>query len=428
MIAYKVSLKIYLLSAIFVIVCFFTDTCMGLERDEILVVANMNAARSAGLAKYYMRKRDIPNKNLIKLWITDKELCSRSDYEKKVVQPIRRYILQNQSKSHIRCLLIMYGIPLNVSPPELSSEEKMELTSLTNEKNRIENYLKTIKKEKSDKEKKIKTELQNIKKRISTFNKKKDRGSSLDSEIALVLEENYSLDGWIPNPYYLGFQNKELSITKDKVLMVSRLDGLSDTMVKRIIDDSLYAEENGLKGKAYFDARWPDPGDKNVTGYGFYDKSIHRAADIVKESEFMPVVVNDTQELFKPGECSDAALYCGWYRLSRYVDAFNWQIGSVGYHIASGECTTLKNKNSQIWCKMMLEKGIAATIGPVSEPYVQAFPVPEIFFKFLTEGYLSIAECYLISTPYLSWKMVLVGDPLYRPFKKESNLWTELKR
>jgi hypothetical protein len=65
----------------------------------------------------------------------------------------------------------------------------------------------------------------------------------------------------------------------------------------------------------------------------------------------------------------------------------------------------------------MLEEGVAATIGPVGEPYVQSFPLPEIFFKYLTEGQLSLAECYILSVPYLSWKQVLVGDPLYRPFK-----------
>ena len=70
---------------------------------------------------------------------------------------------------------------------------------------------------------------------------------------------------------------------------------------------------------------------------------------------------------------------------------------------------------------MMLEKGVAATAGPVGEPYVQAFPVPEIFFGFLAEGILSLVECYIISTPYLSWKMVLVGDPLYRPFKRRNS-------
>ena len=87
----------------------------------------------------------------------------------------------------------------------------------------------------------------------------------------------------------------------------------------------------------------------------------------------MPVVVNDNPELFQPGECPNAALYCGWYSLARYVDAFEWRSGSVGYHIASSECATLKGRGSQVWCKMMLEKGVAATVGPVNEPYVQAF-------------------------------------------------------
>jgi uncharacterized protein (TIGR03790 family) len=64
----------------------------------------------------------------------------------------------------------------------------------------------------------------------------------------------------------------------------------------------------------------------------------------------------------------------------------------------------------------MIEEGVAVTIGPVSEPYVNSFPLPEIFFQYLTEGNLSLAECYILSVPYLSWKQVLVGDPLYRPF------------
>jgi hypothetical protein len=64
----------------------------------------------------------------------------------------------------------------------------------------------------------------------------------------------------------------------------------------------------------------------------------------------------------------------------------------------------------------MLEKGVAATIGPVYEPYVQGFPVPHVFFGELLEGYMSLGESYLVSLPYLSWQMVLVGDPLYQPF------------
>jgi uncharacterized protein (TIGR03790 family) len=130
----------------------------------------------------------------------------------------------------------------------------------------------------------------------------------------------------------------------------------------------------------------------------------------------MPVMVDDADTLFQPGQCPDAALYCGWYSLATYVDAFDWQPGAVGFHIASSECTTLKKENSQVWCKRMIEKGACATIGPVGEPYLQAFPMPEVFFGFLSEGVLSLAECYMVSLPYLSWKMVLIGDPLYRPF------------
>jgi uncharacterized protein (TIGR03790 family) len=62
----------------------------------------------------------------------------------------------------------------------------------------------------------------------------------------------------------------------------------------------------------------------------------------------------------------------------------------------------------------MIDNGIAATIGPVGEPYVQSFPVPEVFFAYLLKGGLSLAESYLLSVPYISWKMVLVGDPMYR--------------
>jgi uncharacterized protein (TIGR03790 family) len=70
---------------------------------------------------------------------------------------------------------------------------------------------------------------------------------------------------------------------------------------------------------------------------------------------------------------------------------------------------------------MMLEKGAGATIGPVSEPYLQAFLIPDAFFGLLIDGRLTLAECYALSNPFWSWQMVLIGDPLYRPFKNSRN-------
>jgi uncharacterized protein (TIGR03790 family) len=354
----------------------------ALEPDEILVVANTNAAKSKGLARYYMKKRQIPNKNLVLLFMTDKETCSREEYEKKAIPPIRRFLDENTG---IRAIVTVFGVPLRISGPEKNQVEASKVSELAAKKRVLEEDMNSV-----------------------------DKVAAFDSELALVKKDGYELNMWLPNPYYLGFRGQKLSIDQSEVLMTSRLDGATEEVVKRIIDDSIEAERTGLKGKAYFDARWKDPGDKKLSGYAFYDRSIHKASQSLSEKKRMEVVLNDSEDLFQNGESPDTALYCGWYSLAKYVDAFTWQKGSVGYHIASSECATLKSPDSQVWCKKMLDHGIAATLGPVGEPYVQAFPVPELFFEFLTEGSLTLAEAYLISLPHLSWKMVLIGDPLYR--------------
>ncbi len=47
------------------IVIFYTIPVYAIEPDEVLVLANRNAAKSNGLAAYYMEKRNIPEKNLL---------------------------------------------------------------------------------------------------------------------------------------------------------------------------------------------------------------------------------------------------------------------------------------------------------------------------------------------------------------------------
>lgn len=383
----------------------------ALEPEEILVIANTNAAKSKGLAEYYMKKRQIPEKNLVSLFMTDKETCSREEYEKKVVPPVRRFLDQNTG---IRAIVTVFGVPLRISAPEKTPAEASKVSELEERKKTLEADLSREKDLDADLKQKKAKELSELKTAISEYMNSIDKVAAFDSELALVKKDGYELNMWLPNPYYLGFRDRKLAISQSEVMMTSRLDGATETIVKRIIDDSIEAEETGLKGKAYFDARWKDPGDKKTTGYAFYDRSIHLAAQGLADKKIIDVVLNDSQVLFQKGESPDTALYCGWYSLAKYIDAFTWQKGSVGYHIASSECATLKNPDSQVWCKKMLDNGIAATIGPVGEPYVQAFPVPEVFFNFLTEGYLTLAESYLISLPYLSWKMVLIGDPLYR--------------
>jgi uncharacterized protein (TIGR03790 family) len=394
----------------------------ALTPDQVVVVANKMAWHSVELAKYYMKVRNIPPDNLIQLKATSNEICSREDYDKGIASPIRAFLEKNDPAGYrFHCLVTMYGVPLRVLPPQLTSEEQKKVVELRKTLEGIRDQIKKEERQQKGEElKSLREEETRLKKEIDRVNKA-FQGASVDSELALVREENYPLDGWLPNKHFFGFRGKEIKNMPQKVMLVSRLDGPSEEIVRRIIDDSLQAEKEGLQGKAYFDARWPDPGDKELIGTAFYDRAIHKAARLAEKSKRMEVVIDSQQKLFQPGECPEAALYCGWYSLAHYVDAFTWVRGAVGFHIASLECHTLKNKGSQAWCKMMLEKGIAATLGPVAEPYLQAFPIPDVFFGLLVDGRLTLAECYAVSNPFWSWQMVLIGDPLYRPFKNSRN-------
>jgi uncharacterized protein (TIGR03790 family) len=391
----------------------------ALEGGEVLVVVNPAVPAGTELASYYMKQRGIPGENIVQVWLPDDETISRKQYDEKIAAPVLNFLKELEPRRRIRCLLLMYGMPLRVAAPEIGPEEKKLIATLRQKREETRRSIQALPAAAKDEKKRLTKELAAIDAEIAVSNKS-DQSASVDSEIALVEAGDYPISGWVPNPFFMGNQKKKLAIGKSRVLMVSRLDGPSEKIVRRMIDDAIAAEKQGLSGTAYFDARWPEPTGEPKGGYSIYDASIHRAAQIVSASGRMPVKVDASERLFQPGECPDAALYCGWYSLGNYVAAFTWKPGAVAYHIASSECATLKQKGSKVWCKRMLEEGAAAVIGPVDEPYVQAFPVPEAFFGLLVEGYLTLAECYAASTPWLSWRMVLVGDPLYRPFANAS--------
>ncbi|MDY6849211.1 MAG: TIGR03790 family protein [Thermodesulfobacteriota bacterium] len=388
----------------------------ALQPSEVAVVCNSFVEESTALAEYYMKARNIPSKNLIKIRPSQNESISRRDYERDIADPIRKALENKFSSGAIRALVVIYGVPLRVGPPQRTDEEEERLQQLTTRRDELRASLKgedVSEKKRNAVEKQLKI-ISNALKDLS----KKGYSAAVDSELTLVRVEDYPLADWLDNPFFLGNKDKlsSIPIGREDVLMVSRLDGPSPAIVRRMIDDSLAAEKKGLQGRAYFDARWKRPDRTDLKGTGFYDLSIHRAADGVRKSGRMPVVVNDEDTLFQPGDAPEAALYCGWYSLARYVDAFEWQPGAVGIHIASQECQTLRAGSSRVWCKRMLEEGAAAVVGPVGEPYLQAFPVPEAFFSMLVDGYYTLVESYMLSLPWLSWQMVLVGDPLYRPF------------
>lgn len=347
----------------------------ALEPSEILVVANGRLAASVELARFYMKQRQIPPANLVLVETSSDEGCDRQTYDHDIAAPLRTFLTAHPG---INCLVLIYGLPLRIDGIMIPDAKHPNRQG-------------------------------------------RDPVASVDSELSLVKVAGYPIKGWLPNPYFSQFHKEKTRFRKGEVLMVARLDGPDPATVKRIIIDSLATEKKGLSGRAYFDARWPRPsGDKKLSAYRFYDQALHQAAEAT--TPVLPTIINDKEELFDQGEAPQAALYCGWYSLGNYIDAFDWQPGAIAYHIASGECTTLKKKDSKVWCKGLLEDGVAATIGPVGEPYIEAFPLPQQFFALLVDGDFTLMEAYQLSLPSISWKMVLIGDPLYQPFRQRGVL------
>ncbi|MCA9238775.1 MAG: TIGR03790 family protein [Planctomycetales bacterium] len=253
---------------------------------------------------------------------------------------------------------------------------------------------------------------------------KNETGASFDSELSLVMwPEDYQLLRWQPNYLHRNYEGSQLPNTF-RTLMVARLDAPTLKLAKGLIDAAIKVEtQGGLKGKFYLDARGLaqlDGPPANPGSYEDYDRSLLATAEGMRklsDSGRSPfdVVLDAKPDLFQPGDCPDAALYCGWYSLAKYVDAFDFVPGAVAYHLASAEATTLHQADSEVWCKRLLEDGVAATIGPVYEPYLLAYPRPNEFFAELVSGERTLAEAYWRTKMFNSWMMVLIGDPLYRP-------------
>ncbi len=241
----------------------------------------------------------------------------------------------------------------------------------------------------------------------------RDSRSALDSELALVMWEPYSPAGWTLNPLQGRLGDAMKAGPFERVLMVSRLDAPTPELVHRMIDTSVAVEAKGLRGNVYLDAR----GLRRNDGYVDYDRNLITLADMLRKETELSVTLDRRSKVFQAGDCPETALYCGWYNVKSYVDAFDFVPGAVAVHIASFELVSLREKGKKYWCKELLKDGVAATFGAVNEPYLEAFPKPTAFFGLLISGEFTLAEAFFATQPFISWQMALIGDPLYRPFK-----------
>ncbi|MGD1276907.1 MAG: TIGR03790 family protein [Tepidisphaeraceae bacterium] len=231
--------------------------------------------------------------------------------------------------------------------------------------------------------------------------------AATDSELALLWWDYYPRSNWQINPL-----NCHVHAQTPPVLMTMRLDGPDPATVEKMMRTSVDVEKTGLQGIAAVDARGLPPTDE----YGLFDERLRNMVALIRTKTELKLRVDDREALFPPHSVKGVALYCGWHSPGQYVPGCDFNPGAVGFHVASFEMVTLHAPTGG-WVRGLLSDGVVATLGPVAEPYLTAFPKPDEFFALLLTGKLTLAEVYWKTTPMTSWLIACIGDPLYTPYK-----------
>lgn len=365
------------------------------DADQLVIVANRNMPVSLELARYYAQARQIPDGRICELDLPLEETMSRRDYEQRLREPLLAFLRArglidqvrrnprhvadhdsgwNTVNCSVRYLVTMQGVPLRVD------DTKPELLEMVDAR--------------------------------LNHGAARDE-AAVDSELSLLLLEGYELRARYGNPYYGQLTWPAQGSGAVPFLLVCRLDGPDEAVVRGMIDGALEAERFGLHGRAYFDLRSPQHDDYRLGDY-WLNEALERFRREGYEcvADRGDVVFGDLYPM------DDAALYFGWYTdevtgpFTRA--AFRFRPGAIAYHNHSGNAKSLRTALHH-WAGPLLARGAAVTLGAVSEPFLNFTPNLQILADRLCSG-LNLAESSHLALPVLSWQATVVGDPLYRPF------------
>lgn len=356
-----------------------------------VVVFNERDVASIELAGYYAEKRGIPFNHMIGLSCPVEESISREEYDQTIAEPLRKAFISRGwwkteanlvkgrvADSTIRFVALMRGIPLKVRAVATYEGDKPWTHSPALNHNE----------------------------------------AAVDSELAVLGMSGRQISGPSENPYFR--KNVRLEDAKTPwLLLVCRLDAAEPATVRRMIDDSIATEKTGLHGFAYVDSR----GINGRAGYGEGDEWIRSVATDAA-SHGIPCVHDIGPAQFPEHyPMTRAALYFGWYS-GEVEGPFKDETlrlvpGAVAVHLHSFSADSLR-KPLRGWCSPLLERGAAATLGNVFEPYLMLTTHLNYFEERLRSG-ATFAEASYSAQPGLSWMATFIGDPLYRPFRAPSD-------
>lgn len=362
-----------------------TANAQYLTSKEVLVIYNKADPESEKLAEAYKDARAVPTANLLGLDLPLKQDISHGEYEKTLVAPLRKFMDEENlwTRAHdaqgllipqqnkIRAILLMRGVPLRITSEPIPKAKAGDAAPADPISPRDE--------------------------------------ASVDSELAMFGVEELPSKGVLKNAF---FESKVAlsNANAPYLVLTSRIDAPTYAICKNMITGAIAAEKTGLWGRAYVDIanKFPE-GDKWLEEIVFQNKRIG-----------IPTITdrfNDT--LPKNFPMTDAAIYYGWYDWNvsgPFLNTgFQFRPGAIAIHLHSFSAQQLTDAH-QNWCAPLLVRGAAATVGNVYEPYLHLTHHFEILNDRLLKGW-TFAEAAWAAMPVTSWQGIILGDPLYRPFK-----------
>lgn len=350
--------------------------------NSVAVLFNSADPASGELAAFYQKSRGIPAENLVGLPLSTNPDISREEYNATLRDPLRKIFVERgwwqmgtdkagkviPTTSRMPVIALMSGVPLRIghsANPGGPAPDPRDPMGGRNE-------------------------------------------AAVDSELLLLGANDMPVSG-VGSNYFFRSESRFDSAKLPFLLLSSRIDAPSPATCKRMITEAIATEKTGLWGRAYIDVA-----NKHEQGDGWM---VNSAKACIQQG--IPTVVDRFNETLPTNyPMTQAALYYGWYDMSVSGPFLNPKLrmrpGAIAVHIHSASAEQLKD-GTKNWSAPLLERGAAATVGNVYEPYLQLTHQLDVLNDRLLRGWTWV-EASWAAMPVSSWQSITLGDPLYRPF------------
>ncbi len=347
------------LAVIFTFLISWAPVCMATGPENLLLVVNESSSDSVAVGEYFARMRGVPDENICRLNLEPESVVSRNTFEEQIRNPLADHIRRNRLQDRILYIVTTRGVPLAIEGDAGP---------------------------------------------VGDF-------AAVDSELALLYRfmvyGEYSAYGRIDNPYFaLDFpQNMRRPFTRRDFdfYLVTRLDGAS-------LADVIFMIERGMQAEARGSVCFDLPSQRRTVS----SEWLQEAYQYLKE-QGKPVCIRS------PGNSSQLASEVLGYASLDGAGMLSL-FGSQPSRLQKGSIALLMDRDNLASedspARLLVHGGASGVAAYVGDPTVDGYARPQILFASYLAGN-NLAESFYRSTRYLSWRQVVLGDPLVSPFAAE---------